>query len=47
MGINRQFFQYNTLTGDTAQAADGAVGAPEVVSQITAPATVGEWNFIN
>ena len=44
MGINRQFFQYNTLTGDTAQAADGAVGAPEVVSQITAPATVGEWN---
>src|SRR5579859_236505 len=44
MGINRQFFQYNTLTGDTAQAADGNVGAPEVVSQITAPATVGEWN---
>lgn len=44
MGINRQFFQYNTLVGDTAQAADGNVGAPEVVSQITAPATVGEWN---
>jgi len=44
MGVNRQFFQYNTLTGDTAQNADGNVGAPEVVSQITAPATVGEWN---
>lgn len=44
MGINRQFFQYNTLTGDTVQAADGNVGAPEVVSQISAPAQVGEWN---
>ena len=44
MGINRQFFQYNTLIGDTGQSADGNVGAPEVVSQITAPATVGEWN---
>lgn len=43
MGINRQFFQYNTLTGDTVQNADGTVGAPEVVSQISAPAQVGEW----
>jgi hypothetical protein len=44
MGINRQFFQYNTLAGDVAQNADGSVGAPEIISQITAPATVGEWN---
>jgi hypothetical protein len=44
MGVNRQFFQYNTLAGDIAQNADGTVGAPEVISQITAPATVGEWN---
>ena len=44
MGINRTFFQYNTLSGDTAQNSDGSVGAPEVISQITAPATVGEWN---
>ena len=44
MGINRQFFQYNTLSGDTVQAADGNVGAPEVISQISAPAQVGEWN---
>lgn len=44
MGINRQFFQYNTLVGDTVQNADGVVGSPEVISQITAPAQVGEWN---
>ena len=44
MGVNRQFFQYNTLAGDTAPNSDGSVGAPEVISQITAPATVGEWN---
>ncbi len=44
MGINRQFFQYNTLAGDTVQNADGTVGAPEVISQISAPAQVGEWN---
>src|ERR1700675_4530970 len=44
MGINRTFFQYNTLTGDTVQAADGTVGSPEFVSQISAPAQIGEWN---
>src|SRR5271157_1352714 len=44
MGINRQFFQYNTLAGDTVQNADGTVGAPEIISQISAPAQVGEWN---
>jgi hypothetical protein len=44
MGINRQFFQYNTLAGDTSQAGDGVVGSPEVISQISAPAQVGEWN---
>jgi hypothetical protein len=43
MGINRQYFQYDTLVGDTVQAADGNVGAPEVISQISAPAQVGEW----
>src|SRR5208282_4721000 len=44
MGINRQFFQYNTIAGDIVQNADGAVGSPEVISQISAPAQVGEWN---
>lgn len=43
-GINRQFFQYNTLTGDTVQAGDGVVGSPEFVGQISAPAQLGEWN---
>jgi len=44
MGINRTFFQYNTLSGDTTQDADGTVGAPEFVGQISAPAQLGEWN---
>lgn len=44
MGINRTFFQYNTLVGDTSQAPDGTVGAPEQVTQISAPAQIGEWN---
>jgi len=44
MGINRQFFQYNTLTGDTTQQGDGVVGSPEFVGQISAPAQIGEWN---
>ena len=44
MGINRQFFQYNTIAGDIIQNADGVVGSPEVISQISAPAQVGEWN---
>jgi hypothetical protein len=43
-GINRTFFQYNTLAGDVAQNADGVVGNPELISQISAPAQVGEWN---
>jgi hypothetical protein len=44
MGINRQFFQYATLLGDTAAAGDGVVGSPEVISQLSSPAQVGEWN---
>lgn len=44
MGINRTFFQYNTLGADTAQSPDGTVGAPQEVTQISAPAQVGEWN---
>ncbi len=44
MGINRTFFQYNTLAGDVVQSADGTVGSPENISQISAPAQVGEWN---
>jgi hypothetical protein len=43
-GINRQFFAYNTLTGDTTQKSDGTVGAPENVTQISASAQIGEWN---
>lgn len=44
MGINRTFFQYNTLSGDVVQKADGTVGSPEVISQLSAPAQIGEWN---
>jgi hypothetical protein len=43
MGINRTFFQYNTLSGDTSQSADGTVGSPMEITQISAPAQVGEW----
>jgi len=43
-GINRTFFQYNTLAGDIAQNADGTVGDAELITQISAPAQVGEWN---
>ena len=46
MGINRTFFQYNTLAGDTSQSADGTVGSPTEITQISAPAQVGESNFI-
>ena len=44
MGINRTFFQYNTLGADTSQSADGTVGSPTEIPQISAPAQVGEWN---
>src|SRR5277367_1071475 len=44
MGVNRTFFQYNTLSGDVVQNSDGTVGNPEVISQLSAPAQVGEWN---
>lgn len=44
MGINRTFFQYNTLSGDTTQDADGTIGSPEAIGQISAPAQLGEWN---
>jgi hypothetical protein len=46
MGINRTFFQYNTLTGSTAQVADGTVGSPEFVGQISSPAQVGELKSV-
>jgi len=44
MGVNRQFFTYNTLSGDVVQNQDGVVGSPEVITQQSAPAQVGEWN---
>jgi len=44
MGINRTFFQYNTLTADTTQRADGVIGAPEMITQLSSPAQIGEWN---
>lgn len=44
MGVNRQFFTYNTLSGDVVQNVDGVVGSPEVITQQSAPAQVGEWN---
>lgn len=44
MGINRTFFQYNTLGADLAQSADGTVGSPELISQLSSPAQLGEWN---
>src|SRR5271165_4119650 len=44
MGVNRQFFTYNTLSGDVVQNGDGVVGNPEVITQQTAPAQIGEWN---
>src|SRR6266436_5783135 len=44
MGVNRTFFQYNTLTGDVIQNSDGTVGSPEVISQLSSPAQIGEWN---
>src|SRR5271168_2411099 len=44
MGINRTFFAYNTLGADLAQSADGTVGIPEVITQVSSPAQVGEWN---
>lgn len=44
MGINRTFYQYNVLGANTAQSADGVVGSPLFVGQISSPATIGEWN---
>src|SRR5712664_4728319 len=44
MGVNRTFFQYNTLSGDVVQNSDGTVGNPEVISQLSSPAQIGEWN---
>jgi len=43
-GVNRTFFQYETLEADTVQAADGTVGSPEFIGQLTQPAQLGEWN---
>jgi hypothetical protein len=43
MGVNRTFFQYNTLSGDTTQNSDGVVGSQETISQVSAPAQIGEW----
>ena len=47
MGINRTFFSYNTLGADLAQSADGTVGSPELISQISSPAQLGEWTGHN
>lgn len=44
MGINRTFFQYKTLSASLTQAADGFVGTPEQVGQLSTPAQLGEWN---
>ena len=44
MGVNRTFFQYNTLAGDTSQSADGTVGSPTEITQLSGPAQLGEWN---
>lgn len=44
MGINRTFFQYATLGADIIQAQDGVIGSPLDVTQISAPAQLGEWN---
>lgn len=43
-GINRTFFQYEELGAQLAQSADGAVGSPTFVGQISIPAQLGEWN---
>ena len=34
-GINRTFFQYQELGADTTQVADGSVGSPEFVGQLS------------
>jgi hypothetical protein len=44
MGANRTFFTYNTLSGDIVQNQDGVVGNPEVITQQSSPAQIGEWN---
>ena len=44
MGVNRTFFQYNTLSGDVVQNSDGTVGNPETITQLSSPAQIGEWN---
>jgi hypothetical protein len=44
MGANRTFFTYNTLSGDVVQNQDGIVGNPEVITQQSSPAQIGEWN---
>ena len=44
MGVNRTFFTYNTLSGDVVPNGDGVVGNPEVITQQSAPAQIGEWN---
>src|SRR5271157_5361011 len=43
-GINRSFFQYEELGSDLSPAADGNIGDPEYVGQLTQPAQIGEWN---
>src|SRR5665213_2253941 len=34
-GINRTFFQYNTLAGDISASQDGTVGNPELITQLS------------
>ena len=43
-GINRNFFQYSTLAGNTSQSTDGQVGSPIFVPQNTSTSQVGEWS---
>jgi hypothetical protein len=44
LGNQRTFFQYNTLGASLGSATDGAVNSSETISQLSAPATLGEWN---
>lgn len=43
-GVNRQIYMYDTLAGNTTQAADGVVGSPIQLNVETTSCTLGEWN---
>jgi len=46
LGDQRTFFQYNTLSASKTAATDGMVNSPETISQLSAPATLGEWKEV-